>query len=278
MKQAIVIDSSREIPQELLENENIYPVGYLIEDSKGAIFREREHIKRLQTENLVTLVNKDRKARIYSPSIKDFVELYTFLAEEYESLISIHSSYFTPIVFEHALLAKKMVSGLTIDLIDSQTMGPASGLFTSELIKFIPGANNINDIRKKAIDLNKHISSYTITTNEVLVKETKEKSSWMKGLPFSSKNFYLYHYFHTNWDNISSNKKAHHLFKEMNNRISITNKTKEINQIYYSSSSGFMPETKDIVKRIKKIPKTETTQSLISRFLLGRDYSSIAFL
>ncbi len=278
MKQAIVIDSSREIPLELYKEEQIFPVGYSIEDSKGQIYSEREHTHSLNTGRLMSIVNQDKKANIFAPNIKEFVELYTFLAEEYDSLISIHSSLFTPSVYEHALLAKKMVSGITIDLVDSPTIGPASGLFTAELVKFIPDAKNINEIRKKAIELNKRISAYTITENDNLVKEGKGKVNTQKTFPFSFTNHNLYHYFHTQWTNISQDRKAHNLFKEANHRINIVSKTKEVESIFYSSSSKYTKNTKDIIRRFRKVPKTETKQSIISYYVLGKEYASVAFI
>lgn len=278
MKQAIVIDSSREIPLELYRNEHIFPVGYSIEDSKKEFHYERESVDNLHTDEMISVVNGDKKARIFAPDIKEFVELYTFLAEEYDSLISIHSSYFTPAVYEHALVAKKMVSGITIDLVDSPTIGSAAGLFTSELIKFIPKASTINDIRKKAIDLNRNINAYTITENDKLVKEVKDRENVPKSSSFPLRNYNLYHYFHTNWEIISTNRKSRNLFKDVNSRINLTSKTKEISKVYYSTSSNHVRETKETLRRIRKVEKTETHQSLISRYLLGKDFSSIAFL
>ncbi len=278
MKQAIVIDSSREIPLELYRNEHIFPVGYSIEDSKKESHYERESVDKLHTDELISIINGDKKARIFAPNIKEFVELYTFLAEEYDSLISIHSSYFTPAVYEHALVAKKMVSGITIDLVDSPTIGSAAGLFTSELIKFIPKASTINDIRKKAIDLNRNINAYTITENDKLVKEVKDRENVLKSSSFPLKNYNLYHYFHTNWEIISTNRKSKNLFKDINSRINLTNKTKEITKVFYSTSSNHIRETKETLRRIRKVEKTETHQSIISRYLLGKDFSSIAFL
>jgi len=278
MKQAIVIDSSREIPVELATNADIYPLGYSLQDSKGQIYRERIHTHELNTAELVSIVNKDKKAQIFAPNIKDFVELYTFLAEEYDSLISIHSSQFTPAVFEHALVAKKMVSGIIIDVVDSQTIGPAAGLFTAELVGFLPIAKSINDIRKKAIELNKYIHSFTVTDCNNLQQVSEVKGSSSKGFSLSFKNYNLYHYFHTNWELVSNNKNSRTLFKDIHGKMNLVHKTKEIKQIYYSSSTSFNKDTKDVLRRIRKVNKTETNQSLISRYLFGRDYSSIAFL
>ena len=278
MKQALVIDTSREIPFESYKNENIFPVGYRIEDSKGQIYSEREHIHSIHTNDLISVLNEDKKAQIYAPSIKDFVELYTFLAEEYNSLVSIHSSYFTPAVFEHALIAKKMVSGITIDLIDTPTISSAAGIFTCEMAKFIPQAKNINDIRKRAIDLNKNIVSYTITQNENLMEEEKGNISKNKILPFVFKNYILYHYFHSQWNIVMNNRILKNVFREMTNRINLSLKTKEISYVFYSFSSIFKKESKDVLRKFRKISKTETLQSLISRYLLGKDFISIAFI
>jgi hypothetical protein len=278
MKQAIVIDSSREIPSKYTNNKDIFPLGYSLQDSKGQIYQERIHTHELNTAELLSIVNNDKKTQIFAPSIKEFVELYTFLAEEYDSLISIHSSQFTPAVFEHALVAKKMVSGISIDLIDSPTIGPAAGLFVAELVDFIPKAKTINDIRKKSIELNRYIHSFTVTECDLLGEICEKKGASSKGFPLTPKSYNLYHYTHSDWEKVSNNRNSRTLFKDLYGRMSIERKNKGINQIFYSSSTSFMRDAKDVLRRIRKVDKTETSQSLISRYLFGRDFSSIAFL
>ena len=278
MNTAIVIDTSRELDQDLYENYNIYPIGYMLEDSNGEKISERVSVRRLQTSELITQAKRDRKAKIYAPSIKDFVELYTYLAEEYDSLISIHSSLVTPAVFDNALVAKKLVSEIKIDVIDTQTFGSASGLFVEELAKLIPGAKNINEIRKDAINLNKHLNSFIISRNDELTSIGLRSSNLLSFVTSSFRPYTLYQYFHNNWQELKRSRNMRFLVNEVKNSVEIIMKAKDIHNIYYSSSWEFSRELKGILKIFNKIENTESSQSLVSYFLLGRNYFDISFI
>ena len=278
MNTAIVIDTSRELKQELYEPYNVYPIGYLLEDSKGEKISERVSVRRIQTSELISQAKRDRKAKIFAPSIKDFVELYTYLAEKHDSLISIHSSLVTPAVFDNALVAKKLVSEINIDIIDTQTFGSASGLFVEELAKFIEGAKNINEIRKESINLNKHLNSFIMSRNDQLTSIGLRSSNLLSYITSSFRPYTLYQYFHNNWQELKRSRNVKYLFNEVKNSVEIMKKTKDIQNIYYSSSWEFSRELKGILKIFDKTENTESSQSLVTYFLLGRNYFDIAFI
>ncbi len=278
MNTAIVIDSSTEISQKLYSKYNIYPLGYVVRDSNNQTHVERTKIQTLETNKLLSIIAKDKQTDLFAPSIKDFVEIYTFLAEEFDSLISIHSSLATPVVFENALVAKKMVSEISIDVIDTHTMGSSSGLFVEELSKFISSAKSINEIRKEAISLDKHINSFIITRNEFLNSDELKRIEWRKNLNLSFKSYYLFNYFHTTWKSVSNSRSTKNLFNNIQKKLEVTTRTKDLKNVYYTSSSNFASDAKTTLSKIKKIPKTESNPSLVASFLLGNNYFDISYV
>jgi fatty acid-binding protein DegV len=277
MKPAIVIDTSREIPREFYDVHNIFPIGYFLVDSKNNKHKEQLHIHDFQTQNLISKADKDKKSSIYSPSIKDFVELYTYLAEDFDTLISIHSSFFTPVVFENALVAKKMVSDISIDVIDTPTFGSSSGLFVEELAKTISGAETINKIRKEAITLNKYINSYVLSRNLKLTAEGEEKIQLTKGLKSSLDPYVIHHYFHGNWEVDRTNRNFKKLFKDIKTGIELIYQAKEIKSIYYATNPKFEKEIEDILDTFTIPNVRRATDSLLKYYLIGNNFFEIAF-
>jgi fatty acid-binding protein DegV len=278
MKPAIVIDTSREIPYDLYDVHNIYPIVYYVLNSDNEKINERIDIQLLQTPKLISTLKRDRKSKIFAPSIKDFVELYTYLSEEFDTLISIHSSLHTPAVFENALIAKKMVSEISIDIIDSPTLGSSAGLFVEELGKIISGAKNINEIRKEAINLNKYIHSYVLSRNVNLTSEGESKIKSQTSLKKFLNPYVIHHFFHGEWDETKKGRSSNVLFKDMKNGLEIVYKAKELKSIYYSSTSEFEKEIEDILGSFTIPNVRKTPVSLIKHLLLGKNYCEIAFI
>ncbi|MFW9852206.1 MAG: DegV family protein [Candidatus Thorarchaeota archaeon] len=277
MNTAVVIDTSREVTPILYKIYNIYPVGYIVEDSKGKKLEERTKIQEVQTSKLLSIVQKDKKTKLLAPSIKDFVELYTYLAEEYKSLISIHSSLSTPAVIENAILAKKFISDITIDIIDTQTLGSSSGIFIEELAKKIPNAENINEIRKEAIRLDKKISSYILTKNTQLRNMIVGNTKKFYNIPSTFKSYYFYQFNYGKWSEEGRNRISQPLIEEIKERVKEIKNLSEIRQINYSTSSDFSRDLKYILKTFKNKKIEETTPSLVSYHLLGKNRFDISY-
>jgi fatty acid-binding protein DegV len=278
MKPAIVIDTSREIPREFYDVYNIFPIGYFLVDSKGNKFKEQLHIHEFQTKELLSKATKDRSTNIYSPSIKDFVELYTYLAEDFDTLISVHSSFFTPVVFENALVAKKMVSDISIDVIDSPTFGSSSGLFVEELAKIVSGARTINRIRKEAITLNKYINSFVLSRNLNLTSEGEVKLQTSNGLKSFLDPYVIHHYFHGHWEITNTNRKFKTLFKDIKMGLELIYQAKEIKSIYYSTTPKFEEEIEDILESFTIPNVRRSVDSLPKYYLIGNNFFEIAFI
>ncbi|MHA1418999.1 MAG: DegV family protein [Candidatus Heimdallarchaeaceae archaeon] len=278
MNAAIVIDTSREIPEKWYNLYNIYPVGYVIEDSSGQKHGERIQIQSVRTPELVELICEDRKSNLLAPSIKDFVEIYTYLSENYDSIISLHSSNITPAVFENALVAKKLVSEIDIDIIDSHTFGASSGIFAEELAKFLMEAKNINEIRKEAISLNKHISSIILSKNDQLSTIGLRKGSWHTAFTSSFRPYVLYQELYGKWETVKRGRNINSFVNEIIKRVEIVNQAKELKSVYithYGSLSKNVRKIKDIVSNTNIV---ESSPSLVTHHLLGRNYIDFAFL
>ncbi len=277
MNTALLIDTSREVPSKLFGTFNIYPLGYIVEDSKGNKLEERTKIQEIQTSKLLSVLQKDKKARLLAPSIKDFVELYTYLSEEYKSLISVHSSLSTPAVFENAIVAKKIVSDIDIDIIDTQTLGTSSGIFIEELARKIPDAENINEIRKEAIRLEKKITSYILTRNEQLNTLGVGKTKKFSGITSSLKPYILYNFSYGKWSEEGKNRAPKLLIEEIEERIKKIKDFKEIKYIYFSANGAFSKDLKQILKVFKNSNPEKITPSLVSYFLLGKESFNFSY-
>jgi len=278
MNTAIVIDTSREIPDKWYSLYNIYPLGYVIEDRSGHKHIERTQIQSVRTSELVKLVCRDRKSTLLAPSIKDFVELYTYLSENYDSIISLHSSSITPAVFENALVAKKLVSEIIIDIIDSHTFGASSGIFTEELAKFIMEAKNINEIRKEAINLNKHISSIILSKNDQLKTISLQKGNWHTFFTSAFLPYVLYQELHGNWETIKRGRNFNSFVSEISKRVEIVNRAKEIKTAYITHHGTLSKSVKKIKDIVSDTNIVETNPSLVTHYLLGNNYVDFAFL
>ncbi|MHA1222889.1 MAG: DegV family protein [Candidatus Heimdallarchaeaceae archaeon] len=278
MNIAIVTDTSREFNSQLLNEFDIFAVGYIVQDSKGRKYKERKTVSEFETGKLKQILKDDKKAQILSPSIKDFVELYTYLGEQFDSVISIHSASITPAVFENALLAKKMVSEVTIDIIDTQTIGSSSGLFLAELAKFLPKAKKINDIRKESINLNRYIHSFVLSRENQL-SEIGSKTSKKFNISLSVwKPYHLTHYYHGSWENLNTGRNTRNLIQIIKQKIDVIKTAKEVKNIYYSCSPEFKKDVSHIVKQMDEITIQETEQSLVSYYLLGKHYLDVSFI
>lgn len=278
MEAAIVIDTSREIPPKLYDVYDIYPVGYIVEDSKGKIYKERLNIRSLQTEKLLSILDKDKKSQLYSPPIKDFVELYTYLTEDYDMIISIHSSSITPAVFENAIIAKKLVSGAQIDIVDTPSFGSSSAIATEMLANKVIQADSINDVRKEGFSINKQLQSLVISKNDDLTKVGIRKSSWWSGFTMSLRPFLLYRLLHGQWNEIKKARSVDSLVNELKETIHLITQAKEIKNIYAGAFGEISKFSKIIEDNVGDCDVKNTQKSLVTHLLLGKTYLTIGFL
>ena len=61
-------------------------------------------------------------------------------------------------------------------------------------------------------------------------------------------------------------------------KLAVISKTKDLKNVFYSSSKNFSKDTKSILNKMRKIPKTETKPSLVAYYLLGDNSFDISFI
>jgi len=275
---AIVTDTSRALPPNLYKLYNIYPLGYYLEDYKGKIFEERVSAQEVQTEKLLTIAEKNKNAQLYSPTVKDFVELYTFLEEEFDHIISFHSSLFTPIVFENAILAKKVVSDITVDILDTYSFESSSGLILNQLAKKIQDAESINEIRKESFSLHARTHSQLLTKNDQLNKIGLRRVTFLSNIKSAFVPWNLYLFKQSNWDLAKNSRSMKSLQSEMETRLISLEKSKDLKFCYYSSSKKLNKEVEGLLEKLDNLYVEKTPQSLVSYFLTSEYSMNISVL
>jgi DegV family protein with EDD domain len=117
-KVAIVTDSTSDIPKEIAEQLNITIVPLMVTFGDESFLDDGKEItidefyKRIRTS--------DKLPTTTQPTPNDFIEVYSKLLEENDSVISIHISKKMSGTVNSAELAKKQLPGKDIEVVDSQ--------------------------------------------------------------------------------------------------------------------------------------------------------------
>jgi len=116
-KIAIVTDSTSDIPKELINRYKISIIPLTVH------FGHEEFIDNGKDLTLEDFYIKLKESDIFpttsQPSPGDFIELYSRLLKDYDSIISIHISNKLSATVNSALLAKKRLAGKDITIIDT---------------------------------------------------------------------------------------------------------------------------------------------------------------
>lgn len=133
MKIGIVTDNTCNISKEKLKELNI---GYV----PLYINKEDEFIKanRLDLEDYYEFIkNSNYVPKTSQPSVKDFEEVYTYMIQEFDYIISVHLSAVLSGTFNSALMAANIVNSDKIKVIDSKLASWALGFLIEDLEKKI---------------------------------------------------------------------------------------------------------------------------------------------
>ncbi len=271
---AIVSDSSRKLAPKMYSEYNIFPLGYYLEDSKGKLHVERKTIWDLKTEELIKIAYSDKKAKLFAPTLKDYVELYTYLGEKYDHIISLHSSLFTPAVFENAILAKKLVSEIPIDVLDTKTFGCAANLLLEKLALSVAEKDNINEIKKEFFSLQNRIISIIVTKDDNFQIIGLKKASWIENI-VRIKPWALYNFIHNEWKKSKTARGQKGLLKEAHKKLEAITKTKDLTAIYYYSSGILEKETETFLENYSEYYPRGCGFSLVSYYLLSNNVFDI---
>ncbi len=117
-KIAIVTDSTSDLPKDLLKSDNIISIPLSV------IFKEATYLddgKEISIEDFYAkLKTEDDLPTTTQPTPKDFVETYTSLLKEYDSILSIHISKKMSGTINSAELAKQQMPDADIEIFDSE--------------------------------------------------------------------------------------------------------------------------------------------------------------
>jgi uncharacterized protein len=134
---ALVIDSTCDIPRELIEHHQIHVVPL------NVFFGESQFLDRLtitQEKFFHLLETSETYPTSSQPSIKDISNTYSFLSTHYESIIAIHISGILSGTYANSKKAAEKVSlenGKTIDVLDTRQTSTATGLIALRIAQAI---------------------------------------------------------------------------------------------------------------------------------------------
>ncbi len=131
-KTAIVIDSAVDLPQDIIERENIFqiPINLMID---GSTFLDKLTIN---TERFYAMLDTTPKYPLTSqPSPAAFENLYRFLLTYYESIVSIHISSALSGTLQSAQSAAQRVAPGRIFTVDTKSISSGSGLLVTEFLR-----------------------------------------------------------------------------------------------------------------------------------------------
>jgi uncharacterized protein len=122
---AIVVDSTADLPEAILEEKNIHVVPVRLN------FGDKHYIDKVtitSEEFWDELQNNPKHPKTSQPTPGDFRRQYQFLATHYESAISIHLPAVTSGTMQSALSASKTLTNFPTTIIDSNSLSIGIGL------------------------------------------------------------------------------------------------------------------------------------------------------
>ena len=148
---AIVVDSTADLPEAILEEKNIHVVPVRLNFGDKVTITSEEFWDELQ--------NNPKHPKTSQPTPGDFRRQYQFLATHYESAISIHLPAVTSGTMQSALSASKTLTTFPTTVIDSKSLSIGIGLTAISAAEAIDS----NKTRDEIIDeINNSIKSTKI--------------------------------------------------------------------------------------------------------------------
>jgi DegV family protein with EDD domain len=138
---ALVVDSTADLPDSILEEKNIHVVPVRLN------FGDKHYIDKVtlsSEEFWDELQNNPKHPKTSQPTPGDFRRQYQFLATHYESAISIHLPAKTSGTMQSALAASKALTNFPTTIIDSNNVSIGTGLIAIRAAEAID-ANKSND-------------------------------------------------------------------------------------------------------------------------------------
>jgi len=153
----IVTDSTADLPRALIQRYGITVTPLKVFFNDGIPLKDGVDIK---TEEFYSrLVKKGESSRTSQPTPLEFAQLYKKLSADGNSIISIHISSAMSGTCQSAKVAKEMMPGADIEVVDSKVTSMGLGLIVLEAARVASEGRTKNDILKY---INKMISTVQV--------------------------------------------------------------------------------------------------------------------
>jgi len=165
---AIVTDSTASLPPELVERYDIHviPCRVIFE---GQVFRDGVDITPAQFYQM--LQKAPDLPTTSQPSIGEFVELYRALGRKSEAIVSIHIAEPLSGTLACAYATKRMLSSVSIEIIDSQSVSMGLGFITLAAARAAAEGKEVAEVVTAARELIPRMSFFfVVDTLEYLAK------------------------------------------------------------------------------------------------------------
>ncbi len=166
---AIITDSTSDIPKDLAEKLNIkvVPLSVIFEQESflddGKEITLKEFYKKIRTSKKLPTTTQ--------PTPKDFIETYTDILRNYDSILSIHISKKMSGTINSAEMAKKEMPGRDIKIIDSEYVHLPLGFLVLKAAQLSQEGRSKQEILKEVYDLKSKIKVLIVpSTLEYLKK------------------------------------------------------------------------------------------------------------
>ena len=140
---ALVVDSTADLPDSILEENNIHVVPVRLN------FGDKHYIDKVtltSEEFWDELQNNPKHPKTSQPTPGDFRRQYQFLATHYESAISIHLPAVTSGTMQSALMASKTLTNFPTTVIDSKSLSIGIGLTAIRAAEAIDSNKTLDEI------------------------------------------------------------------------------------------------------------------------------------
>jgi DegV family protein with EDD domain len=165
---ALVVDSTADLPDSILEEKNIHVVPVRLN------FGDKHYIDKVtltSEEFWDELQNNPVHPKTSQPSPGDFRRQYQFLATHYDSAISIHLPAKTSGTMQSALTASKTLTNFPTTVIDSNNVSIGTGLIAISAAEAIEADKSNDEIIEEIKDAIKNTQIYILlNTLEFVVR------------------------------------------------------------------------------------------------------------
>lgn len=167
-KKAIIIDTGNALTEDLISNNNIRVMGMhiIIDDKRYIDYHE------LKKDHFYDIIRTADEFHTAHPSLGEIKEEYEKIKKEgYEELFDIHFSSKMSGLYNTAHMAKNMVNGLKINIIDTENVSIGGYLIAEKCVELINNNKSFEEIQSVLPEIrNSSFMQFTVPNLTYLVK------------------------------------------------------------------------------------------------------------